>query len=56
VDDPYICWNGTNDASFGVAGTLIRPYLATIFNLDNPVHKLSDKTLKVTYELTLVTE
>lgn len=56
VDDPYICWNGTANASFGVAGTLIRPYLATIFNLDNPIHKLSDKTLKVTYELTLVTE
>jgi hypothetical protein len=56
VDDPYILWNGTNDMAFGVAGTLMRPYLATIFNLDSPVHKLSDKTLKVTYELTLVTE
>ena len=55
VDDPYICWNGTNDVSFAVVGTLIRPYLATIFNLDSPVQKLGDKTLKITYELTLVT-
>lgn len=55
VDDPYICWNGTNDVSFAVVGTLIRPYLATIFNLDNAVQKLGDKTLKITYELTLVT-
>ena len=55
VDDPYICWNGTNDRSFAVVGTLIRPYLATIFNLDSPVQKLGDKTLKITYELTLVT-
>ena len=55
VDDPYILWNGSQDMAFGVAGTLMRPYLATIFNLDSPVQKLSDKTLKITYELTLVT-
>ena len=55
VDDPYILWNGSQDCAFGVAGTLLRPYLATIFNLDSPVQKLGDKTLKITYELTLVT-
>lgn len=61
IDDPYVCFITTgnydlNSFQTKVQGTLIRNYLATIFNLDNTIHKLSDKTLKITYELTLVTE
>lgn len=60
IDDPYAIFLSTTDHQWVeyytyTQGTLMRPYLATIFNLDSPVQKLGDKTLKITYELTLVT-
>ena len=60
IDDPYVLFITTSNYDLNqfrtrVQGTLFKPYLATIFNLDSPVQKLGDKTLKVTYELTLVT-
>ena len=60
IDDPYTIFltrgnYDLNSFTTHIEGTLLRPYLATIFNLDSPVQKLSDKTLKITYELTLVT-
>ena len=35
---------------------LVTPYLASINNLDSAVIKNTDKTMKITYELTEVTE
>lgn len=61
VDDPYTMFITTADGSSmnafttQIQGTLNREYLATIFNLDSPVQKSGDKTMKITYTLTLVT-
>lgn len=53
IDDPYSYygWNDTNTLYIG--GNLPREYLATINNLSSPVTKTADKTMKITYTLTL---
>ena len=48
----YFMANGTSDGTFGMR----TDYLATINNLDSPVVKTADKTMKVTYTLSEVTE
>ena len=48
----YFMTNGTYDGTFGIR----TDYLATINNLDSPVVKTADKTMKVTYTLSEVTE
>lgn len=48
----YYLTYGSNDGSFGYR----TDYLATINNLDSPVVKTADKTMKVTYTLSEVTE
>ncbi len=48
----YFMANGTSDGVFGMR----TDYLATINNLDSPVVKTADKTMKVTYTLSEVTE
>lgn len=58
IDNPYIIFNGNrnypdNNFCFICNGTLWRSYLATISNLDQPVVKTADKTMKITYTLTL---
>lgn len=59
IDNPYIEFNGTHnydDNNFGIVvnGTLWRSYLATISNLQDPVIKTVEKTMKITYTLTLL--
>ena len=54
IDDPYTFYNaGANRLAF--QGTLARPYLATINNLSQVVTKTAQKTMKITYTLTLQT-
>lgn len=48
----YFMANGSSDGVFGIR----TDYLATINNLDSPVVKTADKTMKVTYTLSEVTE
>ena len=48
----YFMANGSSDGIFGIR----TDYLATINNLDSPVVKTADKTMKVTYTLSEVTE
>lgn len=48
----YFMANGTSDGTFGMR----TDYLATINNLDSPVVKTADKTMKVTYTLSEVNE
>ena len=48
----YFMSCGTSDGVFGIR----TDYLATINNLDSPVVKTADKTMKVTYTLSEVTE
>lgn len=57
LDDPYKIWcekpaSGA-DAFFGAVG-LPSCWLSTIANLSTPVEKRADKTMKITYTLTLV--
>lgn len=59
IDNPYIIFNGNenyddNQWCFTCNGTLWRSYLATISNLQDPVVKTADKTMKITYTLTLL--
>lgn len=57
VDSPYIIYNHSNrDNNWYLCcnGTLMRQYLATISNLQDPVVKTADKTMKITYTLTLL--
>ena len=57
IDNPYVIFgvgNNNNVYTMVVSGTLLRPYLATIANLSSPVTKTADKTMKITYTLTLV--
>lgn len=59
IDNPYIIFNcGMHDYQgemiSEVKGTLLRQYLATISNLQDPVVKTADKTMKITYTLTLL--
>ena len=48
----YFMTSGSYDGTFGMR----TDYLATINNLDSPVVKTADKTMKVTYTLSEVTE
>ena len=60
VDSPYILVAASYESSSGdnytfcTPGTLLRQYLATISNLQDPVVKTADKTMKITYTLTLL--
>lgn len=63
IDDPYTVFSGKGrrsqseaDRGLCVTGTIPREYLATIANLSQPVIKTADKTMKITYTLTLVEE
>ena len=42
---------GSNQCYYNIRPHLITPYLATINNLDTPVTKTADKTMKITYIL-----
>lgn len=54
IDDPYYhWWQDNQDGCIYSLGTLTREYLATIANLSQPVVKTADKTMKITYTLTL---
>lgn len=52
---PYIINNGINKMTVNDSGriytTYLKNYLATISNLDKPVTKTADKTMKVTYTI-----
>lgn len=52
---PYIINNGLNKMTVNDSGriytTYLKNYLATISNLDKPVTKTADKTMKVTYTI-----
>ncbi len=48
-------WGGNYGSDYH-STFLVTPYLASINNLDSAVIKNTDKTMKITYELTEVTE
>ena len=54
IDDPYSYYGWHSDTLY-IGGNLMREYLATINNLQTPVVKTADKTMKITYTLTLQT-
>ncbi|MDD3021452.1 MAG: hypothetical protein PHX61_10835 [Alphaproteobacteria bacterium] len=51
-----IMTNGTSSDQIGFCPVVASAYLATIFNLDQPVQKTADKTMKITYSITEATE
>lgn len=55
IDDAY-SYYGWSDNTLYIGGNLPREYLATINNLSQPVVKTADKTMKITYTLTLQEE